>query len=104
MEPSSDSRQEVKAPEIIALLSLKELAAILVRHKELHEGLYDVSMEFQIAVGAIGPSPDAVLPGAMVGISRIGLSKVEQMGPQTVDAAMLNPAKKPHPRKTKVTK
>lgn len=80
-------------------LELHDLAALLVKHHDLHEGLYDLSFEFQIAVGAIGPSPELVLPGAMIGIKGIGLTKAEKEGPMTVDAAKVNPVKKPSRKK-----
>ena len=75
-------------------LEHRDLAEILVNHYDFHEGLYDLAFEFQIAVGAIGPSPESVLPGAMIGIKSIGLMKADKNGPQTVDAAKVNPVKK----------
>lgn len=69
------------------MVSLKEACEILVRHYGHKDGLWDISFEFNVAIGAFGPTPDKVLPGAMFGISRIGLAKVEKVGPFTVDAA-----------------
>jgi len=79
--------------EALAPLSLKEVGEALVKHLGLHEGLYDMSVEFKLAVGQVGPSADSVLPGAIVGVSRIGLSKTENKGPNTVDASEVNPVK-----------
>lgn len=90
MQPSTDTSQTPATPELIGMLPLKELAAILVRHNGLHEGLYNVSVEFQIAVGSVGPA-DTPLPGALFGVSRIGLAKVDQVGPHTIDAVQVNP-------------
>ena len=83
--------------------SLVELTEILVKHQGLHEGLYNLSLEFQIAVGAVGPTPELISPGAMIGISRVGLSKTEKekTNIQTVDAANVNPAPKKKERKSK---
>ena len=72
--------------------ALNDLAEILVRHEGIHEGLYDLTVEFQFAVGAVGPAPESLLPGAMVGISRIGIVQSPQAGPNTVDAAKVNPS------------
>jgi hypothetical protein len=90
-------------PNRIADFSLVELTEILVKHQGLHEGLYNLSLEFQIAVGAVGPTPELISPGAMIGISRIGLSKTEKekANIQTVDAANVNPAPKKRERKSK---
>ncbi len=87
-------------PASTEILALRDVAELLIRHKDLHEGMYNLAFQFQIAIGAVGPSPDAVVPGAMFGVSGLGLEKVDRMGPYTVDAAIVNPspetsAKKP---------
>jgi hypothetical protein len=92
------SNKQVGHQSLISL-ELHDLAELLVKHHDLHEGLYDLAFEFQIAVGAIGPSPESVLPGAMIGIKGVGLMKAEKNGPQTVDAAKVNPVKKPGRKK-----
>lgn len=76
--------------------SLIEITEILIKHQGLHEGLYNLSVQFQIAVGAIGPSPELICPGAMLGVSRIGISKTEEekVNIHTVNAAKVNPAPK----------
>ena len=79
-------------PASIEILALRDVAELLVRHKDLHEGLYNLAFQFQIAIGAVGPSPDVVVPGAMFGVSGLGLEKVDRMGPYTVDAAIVNPS------------
>lgn len=78
---------------------MRDLAAVLIRHYGLHEGLYDLLIEFQVGVGAVGPDPTALTPGAMIGVSRVGLIPSRSKGPTTVDAAIINPTKKA-PRKT----
>ncbi len=92
-----------KNPKLTANFSLVQLAEILVKNQGLHEGLYNLSIEFQIGVGAIGPSPESICPGAMIGISRIGLLKTEESKKNihTVDAAKVNPEKKKRSQKTK---
>ncbi|MCK4821683.1 hypothetical protein KA005_38310 [bacterium] len=81
---------------LIADFSLTEITEILIKQKGIHEGLYNLSTQLQIAVGAVGPTPDLILPGAMIGISRIGLSKIEKekRNAHTVDAAKVNPSPK----------
>lgn len=76
-------------------LSLRELAAVLVKHYGLNEGVFDLMVEFQIGVGAVGPEKDKVVPGAMIGVTKIGLLPSTILGPNTVDAAVINPEKKP---------
>lgn len=73
-------------------LSLPDLTALMIKHYGLHEGLYELMVEFQVGMGSVGPHPDAQLPGAMVGLSKLGLVKVVAAGKTTVDAAAINPA------------
>lgn len=76
--------------------TLRELAEIVIRHQGIHSGNYEISINFEIAVGAVGPSPSNMLPGAMIGVSGFGLVPAIVAGPNTVDAAVVNPlAKKP---------
>lgn len=77
-----------------APLSMRDLAGVLIRHYGIHEGHFDLLVEFQIGMGAVGPDPTALSPGAMIGVSRIGLMPSKADGPTTVDAAIVNPAKK----------
>ena len=90
-------------PSPIADFSLIEVTKILIKHQGLHEGLYNLSLQFQIAVGAVGPSPELITPGAMLGVSRIGLAKTEKdkANAQTVNAAEANPAPKKKTRQNK---
>lgn len=73
------------------LYSHKEITTLLIKEKNLHEGLYDIALEFQIMVGSVGPTPETIMPGAVLGVSRIGITKVLQTGINTVDAAKVNP-------------
>lgn len=75
-------------------LSMRDLAAVLVKHYDIHDGRYDLLLEFQIGMGLVGPDPTALTPGAMIGISKVGLIKSMADGPTTVDAAIVNPKKK----------
>lgn len=82
------------SPKQTKPLSLKEIASILVKHHEIHEGLWGVAFGINIAVGQFGPNPEQVFPGAMFGISNVFLLASEKPGPHVVDAAIVNPAKK----------
>jgi hypothetical protein len=48
-----------------------------------------------------GPSLDAICPTAMVGISKFGLVESIENTPNTIDAAIVNPAKTKKPAKRK---
>jgi hypothetical protein len=81
-------------------LELRDLAALLVQHYGIHEGKYDLLVEFKIGAGSVGPKDDT-LPGAIVGVSKIGLMPAKTDGPTTVDAAVINPTKKPRKKVAK---
>lgn len=82
-------------------LSMKEVAELLVKQYGLHEGLYDLLLEYQFAFGNFGPTPAQITPGAMIGLAKLGLTRVEKLGPLTVDAAQVNPAAKVRGRTTR---
>ncbi len=90
------STNEIKIKRDIEnfVVPISELASVLVKHAGYHEGLYDVTLHLNMAVGQIGPSQDKLLPGAMFGVAGVGLNRVSVKGENTVDAAIVNPAKK----------
>ncbi|MGZ5055194.1 MAG: hypothetical protein ACXWAT_09665 [Methylobacter sp.] len=85
---NTDTRSPISDP-----LSLKELGEVLIKHYGIHEGIYDLVLEFQIGVGQVGPTPEVQFPGAMVSVSRIGLTQATTIGQTTVDASIVNPLK-----------
>lgn len=96
---STDKPAENWTPTPVeAPLSMRDLAGVLVKHYGIHEGHFDLLVEFQIGVGPVGPDPAALTPGAMIGVSRIGLMPSKTGGPATVDAAAVNPVKKSRKR------
>lgn len=76
-------------------LSLHDLTVALIKHFDLHEGLYDLSFEMQMGGGSMASELGQNLPGAFFMIRQAGLLKVAVPRPNTVDAAQVNPAKKP---------
>jgi hypothetical protein len=82
---------------VVDPLTLRELAAVLVKHYDLHEGKFDLTIEFQIGVGAVGPKEN-LAPGVAAGVSKVGLTRATSDGPMTVDAATINPTAAPRQR------
>lgn len=93
------SPTETLAP--VVMYSLPELTTLLIKDQGIHEGLFEISVEFSIAVGAVGPSKDSAMPGAVIGTKRIGLRKVDSPNPLSIDAASVNPAPKSRRRASK---
>jgi hypothetical protein len=83
-------------------LNLSEVIKILIKHFDLHEGLFDLSFEMQIGVGNFGPTKESTFPSAVVGIGGLKLIKSDKMGPHTVDASMVNPLIASSPKKKSI--
>lgn len=81
---------------LVADFSLVKITEILIKEQRIHEGIYNLAVQFHFAIGAVGPSPESIFPGAMMGISRIGLSQVEEdkTNIHSVNAAEVNPIRK----------
>jgi hypothetical protein len=71
----------------------KELAELMVKKLDLHEGLWAISVEFGIGASNIGPSPTELRPSAIIPIVKIGLIQATESTNLAVDAAQVNPAK-----------
>ena len=92
---STEAKTQAQRPDPVeSPLSLREIAELLVKHYALTAGLYDLLVEFQIGTGAVGPDKENLVPGAMIGVSRLGLVQSTKPGPNTIDASLVNPAKK----------
>ena len=85
----------------ITPLELRDVTALLVKHYDLHEGLYDIAFELQMGVGRFALDTEMSLPGAIFGIRGIGLVRTAEAGPSTVDAAAVNPAAAPAAKKSR---
>ena len=76
----------------------------LSRTKEIHwlidEGCYELLVELQVGTGVLGFTPQSALPEDSVGLAKLDLMKVQVMGDNTIDTAIVNPQKKPVQQKT----
>jgi hypothetical protein len=78
------------APQIIPF-TYQELAEILIKHQDIHEGLWGIYVEFGIGATNIGQAPDELLPAAVVPIVKLGLQRFTEPNNLTADAAKVNP-------------
>ena len=94
-------------PEVSQInLSYKELIELIIKHSDIHEGKWSLSLGFQIGVGLYGPAPDQMSLGAMIGVNQIGIQRVQEGAPQPpgaiwVDAKEVNPPPKVVTKKAK---
>jgi hypothetical protein len=72
----------------------KEVVEALIRNNDLHEGLWQLYVEFGLSAANVGPAPGQdVNPAAIIPIVKLGLQKVNEPSNIAADAAMVNPAK-----------
>lgn len=97
---AADSAPEQPVP-MEPSLNIRQLTELLVHHLDLHDGLYDLMTHFSIGTGPVGPSLNELSPGLMVGLTGVGLIKVPTAGPNSVDAAQINPSTASAPASSK---
>jgi len=71
--------------------NFKELAEILVKDQNIHEGLWSIYVKFGINAANVGTGPSDLLPTALVPVLEIGIQKQDKTNSLTVDAAEVNP-------------
>jgi hypothetical protein len=80
--------------------SYKELATLLVKDANLHEGYWGIYFEFAMAGGLVPFPPSAIskpkhgeslVPAAIVPITKLGIVQFDEANDLTVDAAEVNP-------------
>jgi hypothetical protein len=74
-----------------------ELAEILIKKLDIHDGLWGVYIEFGFGAANIAAPPEAktVTPAALSLVNKIGIQRFDAPNNLTVDAAQVNPAKRP---------
>lgn len=74
----------------------KELAELLIKKQDIHEGFWAIYIEFALGAANIAASPDDpnILPAAIVPVKRIGIHRHDQPNPLTIDASRVNPIPK----------
>jgi hypothetical protein len=69
----------------------KELAEMMIKKQDLHEGLWAIYVKFGIQAANIGFGGEDYMPTAMVPILEIGIQKQDKPSSLTVNAAEVNP-------------
>jgi len=73
----------------------RELAAILIKHQDIHEGLWSVYFEFQLAAANVPIAPDSknFIPASINFVVKVGIQRAPSHDNLCVDAAVVNPLK-----------
>jgi hypothetical protein len=76
---------------------LREATVALIKQQGLHEGLWVLGFEMNLAAGLFGPTPAESKPGAMMLINTLQLMRHTSglEDPKVVDAAIVNPPASP---------
>jgi len=76
------------------LWNYQELAEILVKKADVHEGYWGIYFEFTLLGANVPTMPDQsiVLPASVVFVQRTGIQRFDKPNNLTVDAAKINPA------------
>lgn len=74
------------------MFTYKELAELMVKKQDLHEGHWGIYFEFGLqGTNVQNQEKDQMVPAALLMVSKIGLQRFEKETPLTVDAAIVNP-------------
>jgi hypothetical protein len=85
-------------------LPYRELTTVLIKHLDIHEGLWSVFFKFGIHGFNLGLNNSSPVPTAIVPIMEIGISRDAEPTPLTVDAADVNPTPRTKSSKRKTKK
>ncbi len=90
-------------PEIQSFtFSLREIAEILIKEQNLHEGLWGIYVEFGFGAANVPAIAEGnLVPAAIAAVQKIGVQRFEESSSLTVDAAKVNPQPKRSKRETR---
>jgi hypothetical protein len=80
----------------IRKLTHRDVILALIKHQNIHEGVWQLYVEFGITAGNLPVSEEnqdnlRLCPTAIIPIKTIGLMKVDKEGPLALDASKVNP-------------
>ncbi|MGD1101120.1 MAG: hypothetical protein ABSA59_03555 [Terriglobia bacterium] len=86
-------------------LNLPEIAEILIKKLDIHEGLWGVYLEFGIGTGHVPGSPEGktIAPAVIGVVQKIGIQRFDSPNNLTVDAAKVNPPSRKSAKKQKAS-
>jgi hypothetical protein len=83
----------------------KQLTEMILRDRGITEGNWILALEFGLVAANTGPSPDEVYPTAIIPVQKIGIARVSEPNPMSVDASktLAQKGKAPPMTKAKAT-
>ncbi len=87
--------------------SLKEVTALMIRDQGIRDGLWMILTRFNFGAANVAPPDDqpggAVGPAGITVLAEVGIQRVEEPGPLSVDASEVWKEKKPQRSASKPT-
>ncbi len=80
-----------KMTDTLHTFTYKELAEILVKHQNIHDGFWGLYIKFGISAANIGPTPKDILPAAIIPVVELGIQEFKEENNLSVDASIINP-------------
>jgi hypothetical protein len=76
------------------IFKLREILELLIKKADLHDGKWQLGFTYGLTALNAGPSPEQIVPGAIIGIMNVVLTKALDNSPEALvaDAAVVNPA------------
>lgn len=84
------------------IFPFKELAEMMIKKQNLHEGFWSIYVRFGINATNLSVNNAAHVPTAIVPVLEIGLQMDVEKGPLAVDASVINPAQRATKTKTAI--
>lgn len=73
------------------IFSYKEVVEALLKKQDIHEGVWQLFVKFNLGAANIGQTETEVTPAAIVSVAQLGLLKADKETSIAVDAAKINP-------------
>jgi transcriptional regulator with XRE-family HTH domain len=73
------------------IYTFKELATILVKDRDIHEGFWGIYVKFGIKAANVGETDTDLRPTALVPVLELGLQKFDELNNLSIDSAQANP-------------
>ena len=70
----------------------RELVTVLLKHQCIHEGTWQLLVNFGFAAVNVGPNPSELNPAAIIPVTGVGIQRATESNSLCVDASVVNPA------------
>lgn len=72
------------------MYSGSDILKLMLKDQGIREGNWVLALEFGFSAVTAGPTPETSMPSAIVGVGKVGIQRIDEANPTSVDASMLN--------------